>query len=300
MKSGYLENKPCVNGVPQKIICHNTEIDFPVVTAAPHYHSYIEILYCTEGVFTVYLTDSEFEFSEGDMVLISSGEVHKVFHNGNSLGKYLVIRLDPEILYGSTQSLFEMKHLLAFMVENTTSQKLFRKNELENSDVPHLIKNIFNEYNTKDYGYELAMNSDICRMFLWIVRYWKSNGTSDNMVFGTEELAERLYPAIEYMRTNFGEDISAESMAVLCNMSYSYFSRSFKTVFSKGFNDYLNQLRIYEAEKLLLTTDMNITEIGLQTGYTTTSYFIQQFKKIKSISPKQYKMQLKTPASQGV
>ncbi len=294
MKPGYLENKPYVNGVPKKIVCHNTEIDFPVVTASPHYHSYIEILYCTEGNFRAFLTDSEFPFCKGDMILISSGEVHKVVHTDNAMGKYITLRIEPEILYNSTQDFYEMKLLLAFMVENTTSQKLFRKAELENSDVPNLIKNIFHEYITMDYGYELAMTSDICRIFLWIVRYWKTMGNTYNIVFGTEALAERLYPAIEYIRANFGENISAENMATLCNMSYSYFSRSFKSVFSTSFSDYLNQLRIYEAEKLLLTTDMNITEIGLYTGYATTSYFIQQFKKIKSISPKQYKMRLKS------
>ena len=294
MKPGFLENKPSVNGVPKKIVCHDTEIDIPVITAPPHYHSYIEILYCTKGNFRVYLTGSEFPFCEGDMILISSGEVHKVEHTDNARGKYITLRIEPEILYSATQSFYEMKLLLAFMVENTTSQKLFKRTELQNSDVPNLIKNIFYEYITMDYGYELAMTSDICRIFLWIVRYWKTMDNTDNIVFGTEELAERLYPAIEYIRANFGEDISAKNMATLCSMSYSYFSRSFKNVFSMSFSDYLNQLRIYEAEKLLLTTDMNITEIGLNTGYTTTSYFIQQFKKIKSISPKQYKTQLKS------
>lgn len=88
---------------------------------------------------------------------------------------------------------------------------------------------------------------------------------------------------------NYKYDITAESAAKICNMSYSYFSRFFKTVMKKTFNEYLNFIRIVEAEKLLLTTNLNITEIAHETGFSTSSYFIQQFKRHKKISPKQFK-----------
>jgi len=290
MKEAKLEKKIAVNGIFPKIVCHMQTVDFPVITANAHYHSYIEVLYCTEGSFCVYLNNAEYTFAKGDMVLISSGETHSIEHTDNTNGTYIVVRLEPEVLYNSTQTLFEIKHLLAFTIANNRSQKVFTKSELEFSDIPYLIKNILREHDEQAYGYELAMHADVCRLFLWILRYWKSLGRFDKTPLALEDAAEKLYPAIEYIHANFSEDISAEYMAQLCKMSYSYFSRSFKSVFSKSFNDYLNQIRVFEAEKLLLTTNMSITDIGFQIGYTTTSYFIHQFKKFKNISPKQYKI----------
>ena len=78
-------------------------------------------------------------------------------------------------------------------------------------------------------------------------------------------------------------------MARLCNMSYRYFSRIFKRVMNKSFNDYLNFVRITEAEKLLTATDMNITEIAYATGFSSSSYFIKIFSKYKNVSPSRFR-----------
>lgn len=78
-------------------------------------------------------------------------------------------------------------------------------------------------------------------------------------------------------------------MAALCHMSYSYFSRMFKKVVHRSFREYLNYIRISKSELLLATTDLSITDIAMQTGFSTSSYFIQQFKLYKKISPKQFR-----------
>ena len=101
---------------------------------------------------------------------------------------------------------------------------------------------------------------------------------------------QKLQNLVDYLDKHYAEEISAEEMAKMCSMSYSYFSRFFKKVMRKTFTQYLNLIRIAEAEKLLLTTDMNITEVGLSSGFTNSSYFIKQFKHYKSISPKQFKI----------
>jgi AraC-like DNA-binding protein len=75
----------------------------------------------------------------------------------------------------------------------------------------------------------------------------------------------------------------------MLNMSYSYFSRYFKSLIGKTFSEYLTYVRITEAEKMLLTTDLNITEVALESGYSNSSYFIAQFRVMKGMSPRQFK-----------
>jgi len=91
------------------------------------------------------------------------------------------------------------------------------------------------------------------------------------------------------VENNYYNDITSLDMASICNLSYSYFSRAFKKIMKKNFKEYLNYIRISKAEKLLSTSELNITEIALAVGFSTSSYFIQQFKQYKGISPKQFK-----------
>ncbi|MBR5057184.1 MAG: helix-turn-helix transcriptional regulator, partial [Clostridiales bacterium] len=57
------------------------------------------------------------------------------------------------------------------------------------------------------------------------------------------------------------------------------FSRFFRHALGQTFSDYLLYVRLTEAEKLLITTSKSISQIALDTGFSTSSYFITQFKK---------------------
>ena len=72
-------------------------------------------------------------------------------------------------------------------------------------------------------------------------------------------------------------------------MSNSYFSRSFSNAVGMGFTEYINYLKINEAERLIVTTDFSVEQIAREVGFSNTSYFITKFKQQFSISPKKYR-----------
>ena len=160
--------------------------------------------------------------------------------------------------------------------------------------IPGLMNEIIRESEEKQYGYELAIKNHIGGIFLWLLRYWHANGEEPLLEdFENQQLKQQLSPALTYMITNYEKSISAADMAKLCNLSYSYFSRSFNRLLHMNFSDYLNEIRIREAEKLLVSTTQNVTEIASAVGFCTTSYFIKQFTKYLHISPKQYQKQMR-------
>lgn len=280
-EKSYIEN-----GLPLQFLCH-LQYNKKNHSISAHYHSYIEIIYSIEGSNEIFLNDARSTFSTGDLVLINSRDVHSIVCGD---GVYLVLRFEPELLYGSPQSAIELKYVLPFVLNSFKHQTVFLKRELEKSVVPQRLFEIYEENKKKGYGYEIAVRTKINEIFLWFLRYWhKKNVNIDLNIAAHEGAAKRLQDVFEYVSKNYGSDISAADMAELCSMSYSYFSRTFKKIMKKSFSEYLTYVRISEAEKLLITSDMNITEIAMQVGFSTTSYFIQQFKNIKLISPKQYR-----------
>jgi AraC-like DNA-binding protein len=187
-----------------------------------------------------------------------------------------------------------MKYVMPFILNESTHQKIFGKEEIEKTIIPDIIRGISQEYHDKRYGYELAIRANIYNLFLFILRRWNEQNADLNIKEElNKDLVKRIQNVFDYIENNYQNDITALDMAKRCNLSYSYFSRLFTRIMKRSFREYLNYVRVTKAERLLTTADLNITEIALQVGFSTSSYFIQQFKLYKDISPKQYQLKYK-------
>jgi len=288
----YLEEKKAVkNGIPYNYLCH-TEIVFKAGNVFPaHYHSYIEILYGISGTYEVILNGKCHKFTKGDLVLINSKEVHQINSCYKEGGQYIVLRFEPEVIYSNMfHNHLHLKYVLPFILETSKHQKVIKREIIGDTFIPELLNEISKEFQMETYGYELAIQNHIGRIFLWILRYFHEM-SSEFMQSTLTDITyiKRLQPSFDYVLEHFNDEIKATNMAALCNMSSSYFSRTFNGQMGMNFNEYVNYIRIIEAEKLLVSTTMNITEIATAVGFSTTSYFIKLFKNHKNISPKQFR-----------
>ncbi len=286
----YVEARDTLDELPLVVSVHAQEDMGKGVMAQAHIHDYIEILYALSGAYNITLNNTEYYFTVGDMVIINSYEIHNITALTEGKNKYIVIKFVPEILYTNSQSLFEMKYAMPFILNESTHQKIFLKREIEHTVVPGIIQLIYEEFTEKNYGYELAMRANIINLFLFILRSWHNRNMNLNLdVSLNKEMIERLQNVFEYIENNYQNDITSLEMSKICNLSYSYFSRAFKRIMRKSFKEYMNYFRITKAEKLLISSNLNITEIAQAVGFSTSSYFIEQFKKFNSISPKQFR-----------
>ena len=89
----------------------------------------------------------------------------------------------------------------------------------------------------------------------------------------------------KYIRKNYSQDLSLESLSRVFAMSESHLSRRFKAVAGIGINEYITFVRIMNAEKLHKETDLPITEIAGRCGFNDSNYFSTVFKKAKGTTP---------------
>ncbi|WP_034040476.1 AraC family transcriptional regulator [Wocania ichthyoenteri] len=101
---------------------------------------------------------------------------------------------------------------------------------------------------------------------------------------GRTNLAE----VYEYIIKNFKDRITLEDVANIACMNPTAFSRVFKRVNRKTFSEYLNEVRIGYACKLLMEEKYNISEICFESGFNNISNFNRQFKKTTNYSPTEY------------
>jgi len=100
-----------------------------------------------------------------------------------------------------------------------------------------------------------------------------------------------LRPAIEWIETHFVDEITAEKLAEVAGMSVPHLNRLFRRVLRLSPMDYVLSLRVQEAQRLLSTTRLGMSDIAAAVGYYDQSHFTKRFRKATGMTPLQYRKQ---------
>jgi len=106
------------------------------------------------------------------------------------------------------------------------------------------------------------------------------------------EARSRVEKVIPHLLRNLGSRIAATEVAALCGMSPFTFSREFRATFGVTFQQYLGDLRVKEAKRLLANHAMPIVDVGAAVGLDDPSYFSRVFKRAVGLSPSDYRSTL--------
>ncbi len=245
------------------------------------YHDYIEVLYALDSDGYAWINGEKLRYDTGTLIIVNPNEPHTLTFNSTS--HHFCIRFSPHILYSDEKSFYEFKYIAPFLLENA-HQYVFKREDIATVDIQELFLEIMEEWEKKETAYELVIRSNILKLFSGIFRYWSKN----KMLHYEREMSDTMKKALSYVSENFAT-LTQNEVAEHCNISYQYLSRMFKNTMGKGFNEYITFLRLREAEKLLLSSDKDITEIALECGFSAASYFIERFKKARGITPKQFR-----------
>lgn len=104
-----------------------------------------------------------------------------------------------------------------------------------------------------------------------------------------EKKGKPIAMAVRLIRENNAEQLSLEGVAEQIHVSPKYLSRLFKEEMGSGFSEYLTQVRLEAAEKLLSGSTLSVREIAVQVGYLDEKYFSRLFKKETGLKPTEYK-----------
>ncbi|GMQ23808.1 AraC family transcriptional regulator [Algoriphagus sp. oki45] len=253
-----------------------------------HFHSEYQLFVVLKGRGTRFVGDDMKAFKEGDMVLTGPNLPHlwkndKDYHQANmGLETHGIVIYFPENFLNN--SVFQMEEMegIAQMLKKSergievlgdTNQKITQMMQemLQMRGAASLIQflKILN----------LMVDSPDCRLIA-NAGYINTNKESEK---------DRMGKVYAYVMQHFQDKVSLEEAAKISNLSVSAFSRYFKSRVNKSFSDFLTEVRISHACKLLHETDLNISEIALESGFSTLSNFNRLFRERVKKTPLEYR-----------
>ncbi len=250
-----------------------------------HYHQYIELIYVLEGTLSVFTDNKRFDLQKDSLLVIYPNELHAFKAYGEN--KYIAIKFLSDILRTREQSTNELEYLLNLNKYNNRHTRIIPGNK----DLRRLMEDSMKMYDCNTYTSELYIRSNIICVCAQILDFWKQNNELTMVKTASESSNIQIIKSI-ISRIPENTAIRTHEAAAICKMSDGHFSRLFKSLTGTTFTQYVKSVKIGIADRLLKSSDMSITEIAHSLNYATSSHFIEDFRKEKGISPKQYRKRL--------
>ena len=164
-------------------------------------------------------------------------------------------------------------------------QKLFHFSEEIQQSLLILFKDMLDEYNKSTPYKEVILQGMLFRLLITIYE----NKLGVEVVKYKTPLTEPVLNAIYYIENNYGERITLEDLACKAHFSAAHFSRLFSSQLGMSFSEYVSNVRIGHAKRLLLQTNKTVMEIALETGFCNGDYFSTQFKLKTGMTPLKFR-----------
>lgn len=107
--------------------------------------------------------------------------------------------------------------------------------------------------------------------------------------YDTNKSRQKMQAAVDYIRENYAKELNMAVVSNYISMNYSLFSYSFKQYTGSNFVNFLKNIRMEEAKRLLKDTDLKVSAISRRVGYDNEKHFMKTFKMSCGVSPSEYR-----------
>lgn len=252
-----------------------------------HFHYYWEVGYCLEGSGTFSSNNREFEVEEKDITIAAANILHTTRARENITTRHTFIYIDLEDLL----KLFpvgEMKTSLGVISESL--QDIYYLRGVEHPDITWIVEEMIRLYLMKERNYKAQIIGLLYTLVFKIYDVVAEKKGSSQMVGQLP-----IMPAIEYIYDHYMEPVKVRELAAACHFSESYFRKVFFEMKGMSPMEYLNNIRIREARRMLLNSTHTVRVIGEKCGYSSVTTFERNFKQKTGMLPSQWRETQRNP-----
>lgn len=250
-----------------------------------HYHPECELTLITTGRGQRVVGDHVDEYGPGDLVLIGSNLPHTWASRSETEGpdpRAVCVQFAPDVIGRSFVSLPEARPILDLLDIATHGLAL----PLDRfADLAAIVR-------------RMPLRTPTARMIdLLRVLHDVAGRVDDALPLASagyrprlnDRYLKRIDRVLGHLHDNFAEPIAQTDLAKLAGMNPAAFSRFFKSATRRTVTDYLNELRIGQACRLLIDTDLSMLDVCFRSGFANVSNFNRRFRERKDMTPSAFR-----------
>lgn len=253
-----------------------------------HYHPELELHYVVKGEGTRLVGDNVGSFHAGELLLLGENLPHTWHCQEEYFEKYAENYVEAIVVHFSSSCL---GHEFLNLPETNALMRLFEKAKRG--------MQIFgtSREQLKQLMMQAVMAEDLRKVIILLeileilteTQEYRNISTMFPFLNATEGDMVRMNRIYNYTLNNFTKDISLKEIASVSNLTMTSFCRYFKIMTKKTYADFLNEVRINHACKLLSENILQIDEICYTCGFNNLSNFYRQFKRVTHYTPKDFR-----------
>ncbi len=249
---------------------------------APHYHRECELMMALEGEANVIFSNGKAcRLSEGGVAVIGPMAMHEIRSGEKGV---LLITIQTSF---SMLEYFLSHRISSFFVADTDISRFMSREEQESlTDLCFKLALSYPGMPEDDAGECFILQAKLITFLFRLLP--KAEGKNDDARM-TKTRAKTISRVLEYVDDNFQHKLTLGELAEKENLSLSYLSHAFKDAMGISFQEYLKQKRFENASRLLQSSEMNLLDISIASGFSDVRYMMKAFSEIADCSPAEYR-----------
>lgn len=265
---------------------------YPRFTYPWHFHSEYELMYVECGHGQCLVGDSIIDFQEGDVILFGS-ELPHCMQSAPEYGtdEQLYVK-GVNIQFEKDFMQYSFSHYIQFTSIRNLLENAHRGISFSLRQAPHTVEmlNLIPQTQGVD---QIVLILSLLQALASFPQ--KQYAASPNYLLTPSLFSnKKMERVISYLNKRYTQPVSLNEIASFTAMNPAAFCRYFKEHTGKTFKQYILEMRIGYACKLLAADRLNISQISLECGFESITPFNRSFKKITGLTPTQYKEKVNT------
>jgi AraC-like DNA-binding protein len=250
-----------------------------------HFHEPYEIYYLLSGERNYFIKDNTYRIGKGDIVFIDKNELHKTGDAGVPNHERILINFHERFLHNFDEPLL-------FEPFRRKIRRL-RLNLPEREWMERLLFEMLQEDKEELPGHFASLQARLVTLLLWCGRRLDRQEREQAPYEHESPAHKKISEIVEFINDAYDAPLSLESVAKTHYVSPFHLSRMFKRVTGFSFVEYVNTVRVREAQRLLKETEWKVTRISEAVGYENLGHFGRVFKQMTKTNPLDYRKSAK-------